>query len=362
MKKEPSRSNAALNENEASPTEAERLLASAGLRAAAEAGDLDAMREFVAQGAREVPDSHGETALMLAAHNGHAKCARELLPLSDANARSGRFNNHTPLMMAAAEGHLDCVRILAPKTQPAARDKTGGSALSMAAMFGYPEIVKALLPFSDARQKDHSGCSALWWATTSEDDNTECIEVLIPVSDVNESTRDKDFPLGTAAANGNSGIVKALLAAEADALKVDADGNSALMKAILTGHVDAARALLAVSDFSQRTHKSGLTPLILAAMQSDPIFVDLILPFSDSRARSHLGFTAFEQAVRCECWNCADRLWGGEPEEKTQAAFEKAGGKKMPRWAAAIEARELSEEIGATKNSGFMPRKTPRAL
>jgi hypothetical protein len=154
----------------------------AALLWAVAAGDLDAARQAVADGAdgRCVNDegktalmaaasaepglSHfiplllpisdpfqtrqpgGDSALAMAAAGGDASCVRLLIPVSDARALNER--THTALMLAAQSGHADCVRLLLPVSDPAAKDKRQGwAAIHMAARSrseGAPECCEML--------------------------------------------------------------------------------------------------------------------------------------------------------------------------------------------------------------------------
>ena len=82
---------------------------------AAEAGAAAKVSALLAKGADSMCNS--SQALQLAAHNGHAECVRELLPVSEA-----QVGNSYALRLAAYGGHVECVRLLLPMSNPKALD------------------------------------------------------------------------------------------------------------------------------------------------------------------------------------------------------------------------------------------------
>jgi hypothetical protein len=90
----------------AADTAADRLVA------AAEAGDLESVRQLLDEGTDvDATTASGITALMMAAHGGHLSLVRYLLARrADLNAQTK--NGVTPLIAAAKEGHLDIVNLL----------------------------------------------------------------------------------------------------------------------------------------------------------------------------------------------------------------------------------------------------------
>ena len=82
------------------------------------------------EGEARKADGYGATALMFAAHNGHGECVRQLLAVSDANARDG--SGKTALMMAAENGHEGCVRLLLPVSDLGVRNDGWDTALDVA--------------------------------------------------------------------------------------------------------------------------------------------------------------------------------------------------------------------------------------
>lgn len=76
-------------------------------------GDLQLIRELLDHGADlDARDSHGQTALMLAAHNGHREIVATLIGQgADLNV-TAKFGL-SALMLAIVAGHLEIARLLA---------------------------------------------------------------------------------------------------------------------------------------------------------------------------------------------------------------------------------------------------------
>ena len=90
----------------------------------------------------------GHTALMLAAQNGHAPCARALIE-AGASLNSTQNEGWTALIYAAQHGHDPCTRLLIEAG--ARKDATttagwraGSTALSLARQNGHQAICKLL--------------------------------------------------------------------------------------------------------------------------------------------------------------------------------------------------------------------------
>jgi hypothetical protein len=112
-------------------------------------------------------DSHGETALLRAAHHGHERVVQLLLEKGapiDTQNRDGM----TPLYAAAQNGHEAVVRLLLEKgADVEAKDSNGRTALFVAAHKGHEAVVRLVLEKgADVETKDTLGRTAL--STTKE--------------------------------------------------------------------------------------------------------------------------------------------------------------------------------------------------
>jgi len=109
---------------------------------------VEVSSELLAAGADvHARDEYGQTALILAAGNGHTATVERLLAAgADVNARDQ--NGQTALMFAEGRGHTEMVeRLLAAGADVNARDRNGRTALMLAAWRRQPETVK---PNADA--------------------------------------------------------------------------------------------------------------------------------------------------------------------------------------------------------------------
>jgi ankyrin repeat protein len=76
------------------------------------AGDAEAVRELLLEGIDpDARDEHGQTALMLAAHHGHAAVVETLIAARAALDTAAKYNL-TALMLAIVAGHEDIARTL----------------------------------------------------------------------------------------------------------------------------------------------------------------------------------------------------------------------------------------------------------
>ena len=115
---------------------------------AAEAGDVSAAFDFLQAGSNaNESTSTGTTALMKAAHAGHAEVVKLLLQHGADAAAHDSTNGSTALILAAAQGHVECVMLLlaASGTSPAERDSEGRSPILYAARRGDVETLRLLL-------------------------------------------------------------------------------------------------------------------------------------------------------------------------------------------------------------------------
>jgi uncharacterized protein len=115
------------------------------LVAAAERGDLPALRRLLDEGAPvDQRDARGRTALLAGTHANQVEAARELVRRgADVNAQDDLHDS--PFLYAGAEGRLEILRLLAPKADFTRVNRYGGSALIPAAHHGHVETVRELL-------------------------------------------------------------------------------------------------------------------------------------------------------------------------------------------------------------------------
>ncbi len=119
-------------------------------RKAAETGDAARLAELLAAGAGvDTLDGHGQTALMLAARNGHCDAVRVLLDAGAGIDRTAKYNL-SALMLAVINDRLDVVEQLVEAGADLGIEGTGApgfagkTALEIALDLGRDEIAEAI--------------------------------------------------------------------------------------------------------------------------------------------------------------------------------------------------------------------------
>jgi len=196
--------------------------ADARLLAAAEAGDLVAMRSAIGAGANvDTRDATGRTPLLVATQARQTEVFRALLEAgADVDLQDDRLDN--PFLYAGAEGILDILR-LANETgaDPAITNRYGGIALIPASERGHVETVRYLLEETDV-DVDHVnrlGWTALLEAILLSDGGPRhqaIVAMLIDAgADVDLADKDGVRPLAHARARGQLETAALLVAAGA---------------------------------------------------------------------------------------------------------------------------------------------------
>lgn len=123
-------------------------------------------------------DGNGNTALTLAAANGHSDVVKMLID-SNANVNLASKSGNTPLHHAAANGHTSIIsQLQAGGADINAENKNGQTALHRAAQLGHTETVQALLRAgADVNHPDNSGFTPLMYAAHAG--KTETVQALI---------------------------------------------------------------------------------------------------------------------------------------------------------------------------------------
>ena len=140
-------------------------------------GDLEAVRAWLSDGAEvDQPLEHGNTALCLAARNGH-RALVELLIAAGANlgargtwiGRTVYTRGFTPLLLALEAEHADVVlSLLDAGARADAADETGATALMIAARSAPALVPRLLAAGADPDATDEDGWTALRYAIEYE--------------------------------------------------------------------------------------------------------------------------------------------------------------------------------------------------
>ena len=145
---------------------------------AAQMGDLDTVRQFIAEGIDiDVEDNIGNTPLYLAVTGGHKEMVELLIAKgADVNARNNW--DWTPLHSAAARGHRDIVeRLLAGSANVNAKRVAGWTPLHQAAAGGHAEVAALLIDHgADVNAAKRDGGTPLDLAVRRRD--TKLIKLL----------------------------------------------------------------------------------------------------------------------------------------------------------------------------------------
>ena len=124
------------------------------------------------------------------------------------------------------------------------------------------------------------------------------------------SAGEYDSKLLEAAINGETELVKLLIAAGTDVNKADNDwGRTPLYRAASEGHTECVKLLIAAGADVNKANKLGKTPLFTAAMNGHTECVKLLLAAgADVNKANKLGETLLYTAARCGHTECAKLL------------------------------------------------------
>ena len=232
----------------------------AEIHEAAELGDLERVKAFLAQDPKQIDlvDAKGQTVLARATRSGKKELVEFLL-------EKGASED---IFAAAIVGHTDQVAALLKKDPKLinARDGDGKTALHWAALYGQKKVLELLLA-----QK----------------------------ADVNSLDKDGFTPLHWAATFNQSDAVKVLLANKADMnLKVQKYGWTALRLAVIHGHMAAAEALLNGGSDPNVKDDENIPLLNQAIIRGKKEMVELLLDKkADINKKDSEGETALDEAV-----------------------------------------------------------------
>lgn len=220
------------------------------------------------------PES-GQTALMIAAENGHSEIVKMLLE-SGANPNERDSNKNTALMFASKEGHTKVIEILHKANADLnAININKRAALILASASGKADAVKILCGLG---------------------------------ADVNLEDSNRDTALHWAAYKGHAEVIKILIGAKANLELINEDGDTPLIEAAFRGHVNVLETLLCNGAISQINvkNKDGNTPLIEAARKGHCNAINVLLKHganlnicnnNDHNALHHAAYSGHTEVV-----------------------------------------------------------------
>ncbi|XP_052172748.1 ankyrin repeat-containing protein At5g02620 [Diospyros lotus] len=248
------------------------------LHLAARPGNLSKVRDIIqrfdASGVKELlskQNQDGETALYVAAENGHAHVVVEILKHSDLQTASIQAKNGLePLHIAAKNGHLEILKELLHSfpNLVMTTDSTNSTALHTAAAQGHVDVVNLLLETDSnlAKIARNNGKTVLH--TAARMGYLEVVKSLVRTdSSIGFRTDKKRQTALHMAVKGQSvEIVLELCKSDPSIMSLeDSKGNTALHIATRKGKAEIVRCLLSLEGVNiNARNKAGETPLDIA--------------------------------------------------------------------------------------------------
>ena len=301
----------------------------------AQFGQIDELRALLDETPELIDraDGRGMTALMAAAHGGHAAVVKDLLERgADVTCRDDRGvsaldyairedrlevvlailaqhagqvvnavgpSGKTALMVAAETGHDSCAHVLLEAgAVVSAHDNAGVTALMRAAKNGHGQVALILLEAKADQNKAMSdGFTALMYA--AQDGREQVARDLLKAGAVVGAQNNAGVTaLMFAARNGHEQVARDLLKAQADPNQALPDGATALIIAAHNGHEQVARDLLEAGAVVSAQDNAGVTALMAAAHNGhEQVARDLLKAGAVVGAQNNAGVTALMLAA-----------------------------------------------------------------
>ena len=271
-------------------------LGAADLHEAVQSGNLDRVKEQVAQGADvNQRDVLGATPLHDASWSGHLEIAQYLIEHgADVNARHAEGGS-TPLAYAVIKNDYPMAEmLLGHGADVHTTDKSGGTPLHLAADRGYLPLVELLIAHgANVSVRDHGGSSPLDEAALRGYRIIAHTLILRGAHLDEANPQTGDTPLNEAASKGNREVVELLLALGANRNRRDRSGATPLENAARARHTGALEALLA----KESPEASGAL-LHEAALKGQTEIADILVSKgANVDARDKTGATPLHQAA-----------------------------------------------------------------
>jgi ankyrin repeat protein len=160
------------------------------------------------------------------------------------NYKSANNGDETALFVAAKNGHANVVKILLENNANVNLfKKNGETSLCVAAKNGHSLVIEHLLKYNaSVNQPTNDGVTPLWYASSKGHINV--VDVLVQnKADINRSAGDGSTALWIAASNGHGEVIRILQKAGADLNTPNQDGTTPLFAAEAGGNEEAANVL-----------------------------------------------------------------------------------------------------------------------
>lgn len=270
---------------------------------------LDIMRQLLAAGARVNDQADtGETALTFAARFRDADAIQLLLD-NGADPNIVNQSGISPLLEAMRWGaskqeQLEMVqRLLARGANPNARGTGVGTPLSWAVRQNSLAMVRLLLDHrADPNLPDHIEATPLMRAVSRQNlgpDTVAIVQILVDAgADVNARDPFGDTPYSIAASTGNLAMLPLLERLGAKDASADSNRPSSLTKEVRAGHLAEVRLMLASGTDPNIPDGKSWTPLHYAANSGKAEIVEaLVSAGARVNVRSKKGWTPLSLAV-----------------------------------------------------------------
>lgn len=252
----------------------------------------------------EVRDSLGRSALHWAAMYRDKRTVALLLK-READVNQTDEGGNTPLMLALEQDRPARLGVMRELMQAGAdahlANQEGVSPIAIA-MAGDDATVQGLLMRGAARQREAPTVdfSPGQLTTAAADGNLGRVKrMLAREVDVNEMDANRRTPLMRAAGGGHATVVSALLAAGADANIAALNGTTALGAAVLGNHPEVVKLLVDRGTDVDQRQQYGITPLMLAAARWLPRMVRTLISLgADVSARDETQGSVMMAAVQ----------------------------------------------------------------
>ncbi|KAF0315645.1 ankyrin repeat protein [Colletotrichum asianum] len=245
--------------------------------------------------------SNDQTALHWAAVYGRTQFIDFLINAGAEKDIADRDGN-TPLHLAVFNKHTAVVGNLMEKgAKPDIRNKQNWTPLRWALKYGLWKEVHLLVKHkSEVNTEDKEGWTAFRYAISNQYPPLKILRLMVQNGeDVNSKSQDGWTPLVHAASHGDVGLVKFLLASNAQVDQCNGEGISALGSAATYGHRAVAKILLDGKADVNVVSADGQTPLMRAVLNGDRKLTWLLLDHgADLMVTDSKGKTALHYAVQ----------------------------------------------------------------
>lgn len=228
------------------------------------------------------------------------------IPRSGATVRPRR-NRQSPLTLGLRRFVAACAAPIFALAMVAPAHATDKDAIVKAVKFDDVSAVTKLLKRGiDPNTTDDEGLPLLVLAAREKSDNVAKLLIDTPNTDIEKVDAHDENAMMLAALNGDTDLVKALIAKGAE---VNKKGWAPLHYAAANGHDDIVRLLIDNSAYIDAASPNGTTPLMMAARGNHVTTMKVLLDGgADAKLKNQIGMTALDFAKRYQAKDAAAAL------------------------------------------------------